>query len=298
MSNKFKILFLINPISGVGKKKIIPTYIDKYLNKQKFDYRIAYTQYRQHAHQLALDGKAKYDIIVAIGGDGTVNEVGSALVHSNCALAIIPTGSGNGFAHHLKIPKKIKQAILTINNYHVITVDTGIVNQKVFIGTCGFGFDAHIAKKFDEYHKRGLMSYVKLIRKEFKTYQPKSYIVTIGNTIKKFNAFMFCVANSSEFGNGFVISPNSNLQDGIFENITLNKFKFKEVFKLGRQIFGRTIDKSIHFNCFTTQSDYQIEILEQDTAIYHIDGEYLQSDTNKFNIKIDSQSLKVVCYSK
>lgn len=294
MSEKIKILFLINPISGVGKKKIIPKCIDKYLDKTKFDFQIKYTQYRYHARQLTSENKNKFNVIVAIGGDGTVNEVGSALIHSNCALAIIPTGSGNGLARHLKIPNKIKNALLTINQYQITTIDTGKVNDKYFIGTCGFGFDAHIAKKFDEYHKRGLISYAKLIRKEFKKYQPLRYKVTLNHQVKEFETFMFCVANSSEFGNGFVISPLSNIQDGIFENVSLDQFKYKDVFKLGKQIFKRQITQSDYFKSFSASNSYQIEILSKSNPIYHIDGEPLMNNNSVFKIEILPQSLKVV----
>jgi YegS/Rv2252/BmrU family lipid kinase len=294
MNNKTNILFLINPISGVGKKKIIPKCINKYLDKTKFEYQIKYTQYRRHAHKITQQNKDKFNVIVAIGGDGTVNEVGSALIHSSCAMAIIPTGSGNGLAHHLNVPTKIKDALLLINNYKTKTIDTGLVNDIPFIGTCGFGFDAHIAKKFDEYHKRGLISYAKLVRKEFKKYQPLSYKVTINNEVKEFSTFMFCVANSSEFGNGFVISPHSNIADGIFENVSLDKFKFREVFKIGKQIFTKQIDKSDYFKSFTTKTNYQIEIVGQKQPIYHIDGEPMEGH-HQFNIQIVPQSLVVVC---
>lgn len=293
MNSKIDILFIINPISGVGKKKIIPKCIDKYLDKTKFTYQIKYTQYRRHAHKITQQNKDKFNVIVAIGGDGTVNEVGSALIHSNCAMAIIPTGSGNGLAHHLKIPGKIKDALLTINQYQIKKIDSGLVNNLPFIGTCGFGFDAHIAKKFDEYHKRGLISYAKLVRKEFKKYQPLTYKVTINNEVKQFETFMFSVANSSEFGNGFVISPDSDISDGIIENVILEKFKFKDVFKLGKQIFSQQINQSKYFRSFTVNSNYKIEILNQQKSLFHIDGEPLEGG-NEFTIKIAPKSLLVV----
>lgn len=293
MNSKIDILFIINPISGVGKKKIIPKYIDKYLDKTKFTYQVKYTQYRKHAHEITQQNKDKFNVIVAIGGDGTVNEVGSALIYSNCAIAIIPTGSGNGLAHHLKIPSKIKDALLKINQYQIKKIDTGLVNNLPFIGTCGFGFDAHIAKKFDEYHKRGLISYAKLVRKEFKKYQPLTYKVTINDEVNQFETFIFSVANSSEFGNGFVISPDSNISDGIFENVKLDKFKFKDVFKLGKQIFSQQINQSKYFSSFTVNSNYKIEILNQQKSLFHIDGEPLVGG-NEFTIKIVPKSLLVV----
>jgi YegS/Rv2252/BmrU family lipid kinase len=294
VNSKIKILFIINPISGVGKKKIIPKCIDKYLDKTKFTYLLEYTQYRRHAHKITQQNKEKFNVIVAIGGDGTVNEVGSALIHSNCAMAIIPTGSGNGLAHHLNIPSKIKDALLKINQYQVKKIDTGLVNNLPFIGTCGFGFDAHIAKKFDEYHKRGLISYTKLVRKEFKNYQPLSYKVNINDEVKHFETFMFSVANSSEFGNGFVISPDSDSSDGIFENVCLAKFKFKDVFKLGKQIFSRQINQSKHFSSFTANCNYKIEVLNQQQTLFHIDGESLEGKS-EFEIKIVPNSLKIIC---
>jgi len=293
VNSKIDILFIINPISGVGKKKIIPKYIDKYLDKTKFTYQVKYTQYRKHAHEITQQNKDKFNVIVAIGGDGTVNEVGSALIYSNCAIAIIPTGSGNGLAHHLKIPSKIKDALLKINQYQIKKIDTGLVNNLPFIGTCGFGFDAHIAKKFDEYHKRGLISYAKLVRKEFKKYQPLTYKVTINDEVNQFETFIFSVANSSEFGNGFVISPDSNISDGIFENVKLDKFKFKDVFKLGKQIFSQQINQSKYFSSFTVNSNYKIEILNQQKSLFHIDGEPLVGG-NEFTIKIVPKSLLVV----
>jgi diacylglycerol kinase family enzyme len=113
---KKKILFLINPVSGIGRKNIIPKLIDKHIDSEKFEFSIQNTEYRKHGHEIALLEKNNFDIIVAIGGDGTVNEIGSALIGSNTALGIIPAGSGNGLARHLGIPLKIKNALKTINS--------------------------------------------------------------------------------------------------------------------------------------------------------------------------------------
>lgn len=293
MSIKKNILFLINPISGVGRKNIIPKCIDKYLDKDKFSYQIENTEYRKHGHEIALSRKDDFDIIVAIGGDGTVNEIGTALINSNTALGIIPTGSGNGLARHLNIPLKIKNALFTINNCNSITIDTATVNNIPFLGTCGFGFDAHIAQKFDEYHKRGFISYAKLINREFKTYQPLSFKITTANdTFVKF-ALMYSVANSSQFGNGFTISPKSDLQDGIFEHIFIDHFKIKNLLLMGRQFFNKQIHKSKFFSSFDAKEDVQIEILNKETSIFHVDGEPIKGN-NHFEIKIVPMSLIII----
>jgi YegS/Rv2252/BmrU family lipid kinase len=294
MSDKLDILFLINPISGVGKKNIIPKCIDKFLDKSKFKHTIKYTEYRKHGFEIASQLKNTFDVIVAIGGDGTVNEIGTALINTNTCLGIIPTGSGNGLARHLNIPLKIKQALLTINSYNSVTIDTATVNNIPFLGTCGFGFDAHIATEFEAHHKRGFLSYAKLIKQEFFSYKPLEFKVTYANSIIERKAFMYSVANSSQFGNGFTISPKSDLQDGIFEHVFLDKFKLKDMPLLGKQIFTKQINYSKFHSGFETSLDVNIEILNQDKSIFHIDGEAM-SGGSKFQIKVVPKSLTIIC---
>lgn len=294
MSEKIDILFLINPISGVGKKNIIPKCIDKHLDKSKFKHTIKYTEYRKHGFEIATQLKDQFNVIVAIGGDGTVNEIGSALLNSRTVLGIIPTGSGNGLARHLNIPLKIKQALLTINANHAITIDTATVNGIPFLGTCGFGFDAHIATKFEAHHKRGFLSYAKLIQQEFFSYQPLKFKVTHDNQVLERKAFMYSVANSSQFGNGFTISPKSDLQDGVFEHVFLDKFKLVDMPLLGKQFFTKQINRSKFHTDFEASSVVNIEILNQDKAIFHIDGEAM-SGGSKFEIKVIPNSLTIIC---
>lgn len=293
MSEQKKILFIINPISGVGKKNTIPPLIEKHLDKTKFRYEISYTNHRGHGKEIANAEKDKFDAIVAVGGDGSVNEIGSSLVGSNCALAIIPCGSGNGLARHAKIPLKFKNAIERINNFETTKIDVGSVNGKIFLGTCGFGFDALVAKKFDEYHKRGFASYVKLVIRQFKTYQSNLYAFEVnGKTIER-NAFMCSVANSSQFGNGFTISPLSDLQDGKFELIFLDRVKFFRVPLLAGRFFNRTIHRSKHFESFTFDSNFTVRILNKRSAYLHVDGEPAGA-ADTFQIVIHPAALKLI----
>jgi len=294
MPTKKNILFLINPISGIGKKNIIPKCIDKYLDKTKFNHTIDYTQHKKHGFEIASTQKNKYDCIVAIGGDGTVNEIGSALIDSKTVLGIIPTGSGNGLARHLKIPLKIKNALLKINNFNFETIDTATINGIPFLGTCGFGFDAHIAEKFDNFHKRGFLSYIKLIIKEYKNYKPLTYKITVNGTSKNITSILYAVANSSQFGNGFTISPFSITNDGILEHVYLNDFKIKDFLLMGRQFFNGQIHQSKFYNSFNEKDDVLIEVLNQDQVIFHIDGEPM-AGSNHFELKIKPQSLNIIC---
>lgn len=294
MSTKLKILFLINPISGVGKKAIIPKLIDKHLDLNKFKPTIEYTEYREHGFEISSEKHKDYNCIVAIGGDGTVNEVGSGLINTDTALAIIPTGSGNGLARHLNIPLKLKKAIININNFNISIIDTGLVNNIPFLGTCGFGFDAHIAQKFDEYHKRGFLSYAKIVKQEFKNYIPLTYLIEKEFKQSEKKSFMFSVANSSQFGNGFTISPNSVINDGIFETVYFDKFKYKNAIKLGRQFFNKKINNSKFYNFESFTKSMKFEVLNKKDVVFHVDGEP-KIGGNEFEIKIIKQSLKIVC---
>lgn len=175
---KTKILFIMNPKSGVGRKDSIPELIDKYIDKDLFDYQIANTEYAGHATELAQQAtQDKIDIVAAIGGDGTVNEVGKALVNTDTAIGIIPTGSGNGLARHLAIPVNIKKSLQILNQACIHELDYGTINDIPFFCTCGMGFDAFISMKFAEAGKRGVITYVQKVLEEGLKYEHRHTIL-------------------------------------------------------------------------------------------------------------------------
>jgi len=293
MAEKKNILFIINPISGVGKKNRLPLLIEEHLDHSKYNYKIVYTQYRKHGQEIAAAEKSNYNVIVAVGGDGSVNEIGSALVGSDCALAIIPCGSGNGLARHANIPLKSIDAIARINIFNQTRIDTGKVNEHIFLGTCGFGFDAYIAKKFDEFNKRGFLSYVRLVLREYRKYQQLNYKITIQNKSFEKKAFLCSVANSSQFGNGFTLSPFSDLQDGKFELIFLSKVKLINLPFIVGKFFRKRINQSRHFESVTFENEIRIELQESQLTYFHLDGEPMDK-TGVFDIKILPASLILI----
>ena len=157
---------------------------------------------------------AGYDIVCAVGGDGSVHEVGTALIGTKTKLAILPVGSGNGLARHMKIPLNVKEAIECINKNNSIQMDTVLVNDKTFLGVGGYGFDALIAKKFEGSRKRGFTSYIKLVLKEVFKYNPINVSIDANGQVRKLPVFLCTIANTSEFGNGFIVSPKSDATDG------------------------------------------------------------------------------------
>ena len=146
---KKDLLFIINPISGIGKQKNIEELIREFTDTSIFDYTVKFTKGPGHGTELANEAVASgVDVVVAIGGDGTVNEIGQALVGSEIALGIIPTGSGNGLARHLKIPFSFEKAIDVINHCKIRKIDTATINGQIFLSIAGVGYDAFVAKKF------------------------------------------------------------------------------------------------------------------------------------------------------
>lgn len=272
---KQRIRFIINPISGVGKKNVIPELIEKYLDSSKFDYDIAYTEYRKHAKDLAArSSKEGFDIVCAVGGDGSVHEVGTALIGSKTKLAIIPAGSGNGLARHLHIPIDFIEAIKCINAGNCIQMDTVKVNDKVFLGVGGYGFDAIIAKKFDSANRRGLWGYTKLVIKEFFRFHPISVSIDNNGVVKTFPVVLCTIANSSQFGNGFYVSPKSDVTDGKLELFLLKPFSYWSV-------------PYIIFSFFTKRSDKlkTAEIIPFEKIKIHLTNKIAHYDGEPFDVR-------------
>ena len=182
MAERKDILFIVNPVSGTSGKNFVLKLIEDYLDKGLYDYEVAKTEHVGHATELAKDAAQRgMDMVCAIGGDGTVNEVASGLVHTQTALAIIPSGSGNGLARHLRIPTDPLSAIKIINRGIVQMMDYGIVNKRPFFCTCGVGFDAFISQRFAESGKRGPISYLENVLNSSLNYHPETYEIDIIN---------------------------------------------------------------------------------------------------------------------
>ena len=287
---KKKIRFIINPISGIGKKEDIPKLIDQHLDLNIFDYDIAYTEYRKHAKYIATESaKMNYDIVCAVGGDGSVHEVGTALIGTKTKLAILPAGSGNGLARHLNIPMNLKDAILCINDSNSIAMDTVLVNDKSFLGVGGYGFDAVIAKKFDTHRKRGLRGYTYLIIREFFKYNPINISIDLDGKIKTLPVVLCTVANASQFGNGFTVSPKSDVTDGELELCLLKPFSIWSAPSILFRFFRKSGDKS-RFAEIITFKTVKIQLSKK---IAHYDGEPVNVK-NEINVSVVPKSLYIL----
>jgi len=268
---KSKIAFIINPFSGTGKKEDIPALIKQELDATVFEYEIVFTDYRGHGTELAKQFVDKeFQIIVAVGGDGTVNEVGQSLIHSNSTLGIIPIGSGNGLARHLGIPINIKKAIRQLNHSEPILMDYGLVNNRPFFCTCGTGFDAYVSTEFAKGKKRGMMSYIEKIITGYFSYKSQNYHLHGEGIDLDSKAFVITFANASQWGNNAYIAPQASVQDGKLDISIMSSFPIIAIPTLALQLFAKTIDKDLFM---TTLRSEKITLLREASGPFHYDGE-------------------------
>lgn len=288
---KKKILFLINPISGTVNKAGILEAIDKHLDKGLFDYQIAKTEYPGHATELAGNAaKDGVDVVVAIGGDGTVNEVGRGITHTDTALAVIPCGSGNGLARHLLIPLNVKRSIEIINKCVVKDLDYGIINGHEFFCTCGMGFDAFISFKFAEAGKRGPITYVQQILEKGLSYKPETYEISVDESTERFKAFLISCANASQYGNNAYIAPQASMSDGMLDVVIMEPFNILEAPQIAIDMFSKTLNKSSRIKSFRTK---HLSIHRSTAGPIHYDGEPVMTGAD-IDIHLETGGIKVV----
>lgn len=268
---KKKAVFVINLNSGTSSKAAIPGLIESTIDKEKFDYEIVVTQYAGHASEIASRAKDEgKDIVVAVGGDGTVNEVARAIVHSGTALGIIPCGSGNGLARHLLLPMNVKKAIEVLNECEIRALDYGIINGYPFFCTCGMGFDAFVSQKFAEAGKRGPITYVENVLREGLKYQPETYILQDENGTIKYKAFLISCANASQYGNNAYIAPQASMSDGLMDVIIMEPFDVFEAPQISIDMFNKTLDKSSKIKTFKCR---KLHIHRSKLGAIHYDGD-------------------------
>lgn len=240
--------FIINPISGNGQKQKTIDLIDKVLSDRNIKYEIKLTEYAGHASEIAKNiCNTPNCVIVAVGGDGSLNEVAQSLLGSESSLGIIPQGSGNGLARHLKIPMDTEAALLELLNGESVKMDAGTLNGKHFFVTCGIGFDAEVSYSFSKGNLRGLAGYVKESMILYPMYKSKKYRITNKGKTIEHEAFSISVANASQYGNDAVIAKDASISDSLLDLCVLKKFPKLLGFHLGISMFMQNIQQSSYF---------------------------------------------------
>ena len=294
-----RILFIINPISGTTRKGKVVKAIERRIDTQRFAVEIRYTEYAGHAVEIARQAAEEgFDIVVAVGGDGTINEVARSLVHTNTALAIVPSGSGNGLARHLLIPMDIEKALDVINANVVTELDYGLINDKPFFCTCGVGFDAFISLKFAEAGTRGLKTYLEKTLTDGLRYKPETYRIYIGGEeegeMQEIDAFLIACANASQYGNNAYIAPQASMSDGLLDIIIMEPFDLIEAPQVAIELFNKTLDKNLKIKTFRAK---HIHIRRKKEGVIHYDGDPITSDAD-VDISVVPKGINIVVNPK
>ena len=290
MPDKTTICFIINPISGTARKLHLPELFQQMIPDDRFRWEIKYTDYPKHATLLAEEAVEQgFDIVVAVGGDGTINEVAQSIENSSSSLGIIPLGSGNGLARHLGIPLKAKDALSAILSGNFQKIDTCKINDASFFCTSGLGFDGQVSHVFAQNKdQRGFWNYVKSSFDQYFNYQPKTYGIQVNGKRFKEKAFIVTVANAGQYGNGAYISPEADISDGLFDLCIMKEFPWF----IGLWLMFLSFTKQIHKSKYLKVIRANSAVITAEGVAAHLDGDPLEV-SSEVTYKIASQNLRV-----
>lgn len=288
---KRKICFIYNPISGARRLGRFEDLIRQNLDLDKFDFVIRETRSPKDAMRLSSSAAQEgFDIIVAAGGDGTINEIVQGMGASSLVLGIIPIGSGNGLARHLEIPLEPEKAIKLINNFNTRIIDIASINGYPFASIAGLGFDARVANKYRKLKIRGFYGYFRVVTWEFFSYRESEFTMTFNNQTIKRRALLLSIANSNQFGYNTIIAPTAELDDGLLDVVVMKKFPVGEIPRVIGLLFTGKIDQSPYIESFKTR---EIFIVRKRGKRVNIDGEAIKMGKEIF-IRIQPAAIKVI----
>ena len=289
--SKKRILFIVNPISGHRDKRRFREHVASVLGGENITYEIAFTERAGHATELAETAAGKYDIVAAVGGDGTLNEVARGLVGTDTALAVIPCGSGNGLARCLHIPLNTDKALRLLTQGRIQRIDTGTVNGQIFLSVAGIGLDAQTAQDFAQDPRRGFITYAHYAVSNYLHPKPETVSITFdGREPITCSPMLITFANSNQFGYNAVIAPHASLQDGLLDTCILTRPPLPVVPDIVAKLMDGRIDKSRYLK--EVQAAH-ITVERPAAGVVNIDGEPVMMDDN-LDIRIEPLNLKVL----
>jgi diacylglycerol kinase (ATP) len=291
-AQKKRILFIVNPFSGISKKGKLARQIEQHLDSHLFDYKIKNTQAPGHATELAKEAIAQnFEMVIAVGGDGSVNEVAAALIDSETILGIIPAGSGNGFARHLGLSTNVVKAIQQLNHGKKLRIDTVKMNGRPFVNLAGLGFDGWVSYKLKQSKLRGFLGYGKIVTQESFKFKPQTYQINIDGKIMEEECLCLEIVNAPMFGYNFEIAPHAKFNDGILEMVVVKKMTPWRFPQLAWHSFHKTINESGLTKCYSGKN-IKVKIVEETPV--HMDGEgMLVNEDLEFSINPLSLSVWV-----
>lgn len=271
MTHNQRLFFIINLHAGKGQaQNVLNTTIPQLQAlRNKVDFAI--TEYAGHAIELAKKAQQEnYDVVVAVGGDGTVNEVAKGLIGTATKLGIVPMGSGNGLARTLGVNKNTSQIVKLLASGASTAIDSCEIGSQMFLCTSGIGFDAHISHLMALEKKRGFLTYVRLVIRESLKYKAISLKMKIGSDEITTDAFLVTFANAPQFGNDAFIAPNARMTDGLIDVVVVRPFAKVLLPLFSVALFSKFIHQLPFVDCYQARS---IEIISSSSPQIHFDGE-------------------------
>ncbi len=291
MAASTTLLAIVNPLSGTAsatQRQQLNQYLAHRADQAGFTAEIVVTTHAGHATELANTAvRQGIGRVLAIGGDGTINETARALRQSATALGIVPMGSGNGLARHLGIPLDTRKAIDKALNGKPVVIDSGEIGGHPFFCTAGLGFEAHVAHVFAQQPVRGLPTYIRTAYGAFWNYKPGDYAVN-GQEKK---LFTLTFANAGQFGNNAWVAPHANIADGQLDQCEIKPFPKSVSGGLAWRLFNRTLDSSAYWHGETIT---KAVVESNQSLVIHADGEPLLFSESRCDIRVLPGSLLVL----
>lgn len=283
-------LLIINPISGTSRKEGLEEKVVQRLGECGIGVVTSRTTCAGDATRIAREGVDKgFDIVIAAGGDGTVNETANALCDSGVSFGIIPCGSGNGLARHLGIPVDVRASLDIIVDGRTELCDHGVVNGLNFFCTFGMGFDAAVSHKFAASKHRGKLTYISNTFREYINYKPDEYVITANGRVITDRAFVVAVCNASQYGNNAYIAPQASITDGLLDVTIIHYGNLLSTALVGLDLMSGSIDHNMLIHTFRTRS---LTIERKNQGAVHVDGEPMEMGT-QLSIDCKPSSLKI-----
>lgn len=285
-----KTCFILNPKAGPSQRHDMPALIAQYFGPLEPDYAVRLTEYAGHAVELARTAAAEgFAIVAAVGGDGTVNEVGRGLLGTEVALGIIPQGSGNGLARHLKVPLELAAALRRLAVPIFSHMDVGVMNGHAFFCTAGLGFDAHVSQHFALAGSRGLSTYLQVTLREYRRYRPVPVQANLDGQQVNTNCYVLAFANASQYGNNVYIAPRADLRDGLLDVCLIDELPPLRAFRVSLAMAMGNLPQSRAAEYFRVPRG---RVVAQAPIGFHVDGDYLGHST-EFDIDLLPLALAV-----
>jgi YegS/Rv2252/BmrU family lipid kinase len=289
-----KMLFILNPCSGRNARRPwLADYIRKFIDARALDAELVTTAGPRHATELArMAIAAGSERIIAVGGDGTMNEIAQALLHSPAALGLVPCGSGNGLALHLGIPTGLRDALALAadETARIAAIDTGTANGRPFFNAMGCGFDAEISRRFNRLARRGLAAYARTGLSAFRARRSEWTVIHGGGRTEALQTLLVAVANSDQYGNGARIAPGARVDDGQLDLVAVRPVSFASAAPLIARLFLGKISGSPRV--FRLRGAHFL-IERASPGLIHTDGETHETGA-LVEVKIHPRSLRLL----